>query len=72
MLFQNAVHVALASFAPSPSFPILGDPGGDSGGERKSKWKGNMARRKEKNGKKSPWGQCLARPVPNCRPRSAF
>ena len=22
-----------------------------------------MARRKEKNGEKSPWGQCLARPV---------
>ena len=72
MLFSRAVHVALASFAPSPSFPILGDPGGDSEGERKSKRKGNMARRKVKNGKKSLWGQCLARPVPNCRRHSAF
>ena len=27
-----------------------------------------MARRKEKNGEKSPWGQCLTRPVPNGRP----
>ena len=25
----------------------------------------NMARRKVKNGQKSPWGQCLTRPVPN-------
>ena len=31
-----------------------------------------MARRKEKNGEKSPWGQCLTRPVPNCRRRSGF
>ena len=30
----------------------------------------NMARRKVKNGKKSPWGQCRTRPVPNCRCRS--
>ena len=32
----------------------------------------NMARRKVKNGEKSPWGQCLARPVPNGRCRSDF
>ena len=32
----------------------------------------NMARRKVKNGKKSPWGQCLTRPVPNGSCRSAF
>ena len=32
----------------------------------------NMARRKVKNGEKSPWGQCLTRPVPNGRRRSAF
>ena len=25
----------------------------------------NVARRKVKNGEKSPWGQCLTRPVPN-------
>ena len=31
-----------------------------------------MARRKENNGEKSPWGQCLTRPVPNCRGRSGF
>ena len=27
----------------------------------------NMTRRKVKNGEKSPWGQCLTRPVPNGR-----
>ena len=32
----------------------------------------NMARRKVKNGEKSPWGQCLTRPVPNSRGRSGF
>ena len=32
----------------------------------------NMAGRKVKNGEKSPWGQCLTRPVPNGRRRSAF
>ena len=32
----------------------------------------NMARRKVKNGEKSPWGQCLARPVPNGRCCSDF
>ena len=31
-----------------------------------------MARRKVKNGEKSPWGQCLTRPVPNGRRRSGF
>ena len=32
----------------------------------------NKARRKERNGEKSPWGQCLTRPVPNGRRRSVF
>ena len=32
----------------------------------------NMARRKVKNGEKSPWGHCLTRPVPNGRHCSAF
>ena len=32
----------------------------------------NVARRKVKNGEKSPWGQCLTRLVPNGRPRSGF
>ena len=32
----------------------------------------NMARRKVKNGEKSPWGQCLTRPVSNGRRRSDF
>ena len=32
----------------------------------------NMARIKVKNGEKSPLGQCLTRPVPNCRGRSGF
>ena len=30
------------------------------------------ARRKVKNGEKSPWGQCLTRPVPNGRRCSGF
>ena len=34
-------------------------------------WK-NVARRKVKNGEKSPWGQRLTRPVPNGRRRSGF
>ena len=32
----------------------------------------NISRRKVKNGEKSPWGQCLTRPVPNGRHRSDF
>ena len=32
----------------------------------------NVARRKVKNGEKSPWGRCLTRLVPNGRPRSGF
>ena len=51
---------------------ILGDPGEDSGGEGKSKRAENMARRKVKNGEKSPLGQCLIRLVPNGRRRSDF
>ena len=31
-----------------------------------------MERRKVKNGEKSPWEQCLTRPVPNSRRRSDF
>ena len=45
---------------------ILGDPGADSADEEKSKRAEKyMAQRKVKNGEKSPWGQCLTRPVPN-------
>ena len=52
---------------------ILGDPGTDSGDEEKSKRvEKYMARRKVKNDEKSPWGQCLTRPVPNGRRRSGF
>ena len=52
---------------------ILGDPGADSGDEKKSKRAEKyMERRKVKKGKKSPWGQCLTRPVPNGRCRSGF
>ena len=47
---------------------ILGDSGADSGDEEKSKRAEKyMAQRKVKNGEKSPWGQCLTRPVPNGR-----
>ena len=43
---------------------ILGDPGADSGGEGKSKGAEKYrARRKVKNGEKSPWGQCFLVPI---------
>ena len=43
------------------------------GGARESlNGRENMARRKVKNGEKSPWGQCLTRPFPNGRRRSGF
>ena len=51
---------------------ILGVPGADSGARESLNGRKNMARRKVKNGVKSPWGQCLTRPVPNGRRRSAF
>ena len=55
------------------SLDILGDPGADSGDEEKSKRAEKyMARRKVKNGEKSPWGQCVTRPVPNGRRCSGF
>ena len=54
-------------------FTILGDPWADWVGARESLngWK-NKARRKVKNGEKSPWGQSLTRPVPNGRCLSGF
>ena len=39
--------------------------------ESLNRWK-NMVRRKVKNSEKSPWGQCLTRPVPNGHRHSAF
>ena len=53
-------------------FYILGDPGADSGNEGKSNGRKNVARRKVKNGEKSPWRQCLTRLVSNGRRRSGF
>ena len=54
---------------PSLEIAILGDPGADRESLNGRK---NVARRKVKNGEKSPWGQCLTRPVPSGRRRSAF
>ena len=51
---------------------ILGDLGADSGDEGKSKRARKYGTKKKKNGEKSPWGQCLTRPVPNCPGRSGF
>ena len=53
---------------------ILGDPCQRQivGARESLNGRENMARRKEKNGEKSPWGQCVTRPVPNCRGRSGF
>ena len=39
--------------------------------ESLNRWK-NMVQRKVKNSEKSPWGQCLTRPVPNGHRHSAF
>ena len=51
---------------------ILGEPGADSGGQGKSKRAGKYGTKKSKERRESPWGQCLTRPVPNGRRRSAF
>ena len=52
---------------------ILGDAGADILGARESiNGRKNMARRKVKKDEKSPWGQCITRPVPNGRRRSDF
>ena len=67
-LFVYTPVVIFVSFA-----SILGDPGADSGDEEKSKRAEKyMARRKVKDGEKSPLGQCLTRPVPNGRRHSGF
>ena len=62
------------NWAQSYYVTILGDLGADKGGEGKSKRAENiyMERRKVKNGKNSPWGQSLTRPVSNGRRRSGF
>ena len=59
------------------SMYILGEPSSETQGQivgaRESlNGRKNKARRKVKNGEKSPWGQCLTRPVPNGRRRSRF
>ena len=51
---------------------ILGDPGADSGGEGKSKQAGKYGTKKNKERREEPWGQCLARQVPNGRCHSGF
>ena len=79
-LRKNEIHIHFSKWCENEkrkmkliSVFILGDPGADSGDEEKSKRAENyMARRKVKNGQKSPWGQCLTRPVPNGRRRSGF
>ena len=69
---MTAVTISLGLRPFSLMFTILGDPGQIVGARGSlNGWK-NMVRRKVKNGKKSPWGQCLTRPVPNGRRSSAF
>ena len=64
----KVMHPKLKKTLKFQHLTILGDPEADSGGEGKSKRAGkNMAWRKVKNDKRSPWGQCLTRPVPNSR-----
>ena len=66
--FCNYVFMYCFQMIVSTVSGILGDSGADSGDEEKSKRAEKyMARRKVKNGEKSPWGQCLTRPVPNGR-----
>ena len=64
LALQNGVSTSLTSSSKTQG-QIVGAR------ESLNGWK-NMARRKVKNGEKSPWGQCLTRPVPNGRCRSAF
>ena len=77
-------HIPLMTCAPLPGKDIsLHIPGdmcspsletqGQIVGARESlNGRKNMAQRKVKNSEKSPWGQCLPRPVPNGRRHSAF
>ena len=52
---------------------ILGDPGAVSGdGEKSKTGEKKFGRRKVKNAKKSPWGQCFNGPVPNGQASSGF
>ena len=71
--FHNISYIVFPVNLINVNRVILGDPGADSGHEEKSKRAEKyMARRKVKNGEKSPCGQCLTRPVPNGRRRSGF
>ena len=55
------------------SFPPSSETQGQIVGARESlNGRKNMARRKVKNGEKSPWGQCLTTPVLNGRRCSGF
>ena len=56
----------------SKSNPSLETQGQIVGTRESLKGRKNVARRKVKNGEKSPWGQCLTRTVPNGRRRSGF
>ena len=61
------------SAMPMQCSPILGDPGAVSGdGEKSKTGEKKFGRRKVKNAKKSPWGQCFNRPVPNGQASSGF
>ena len=63
------IQVRFATFKGIPSSETQGQI---VGARESLNGRENMARRKVKNGEKSPWGQCLTRPVPNCRSRSGF
>ena len=79
---RNTVNIANEERAHAPTILsiVLSDPNdassetqGQIAGARESlNGRENMARRKVKNGEKSPWGQCLTRPVTNSRGRSGF
>ena len=51
----------------SEGLPSLDTQGQIVGARESLNGRENMARRKVKNSEKSPWGQCLTRPVPNGR-----
>ena len=52
---------------------ILGDPGAVSGdGEKSKTGDKKFRRRKVKNAKKSPWGECFNGPVPDGQASSGF
>ena len=66
---HESLWIGFSGVDPTPSSETQGQIVGTR--ESLNGWK-NVARRKARKGEKSPWGQCLTRPVPDSRHRSGF